>query len=143
MKAKQLESESMIQFFQVFSMTTGTNDLDCRLRNSLTSMHLDMEGKLVKSLNSKGLFKAFEPTSSSFFNEWIESSKRGYCSQLSDILVIVLFNPRTEWNLYGEIIKAAVSILDTISHLVHSLLEISTSLQPYPEFIPGQMNDSS
>ena len=91
MKAKQLESQSIIQVCHVFSMTANTKDLDSTLRNSLTSMHLDVEGKLVKSLNSKALFKAFEPTSSLFFNEWLESSKHSYCSQSSNLFGIILF----------------------------------------------------
>lgn len=81
MKAKQLESESIIQSYHVFSMTAATKDVDVRLENILTSIQLDTEGKLVQSLSSKSIFKVFEPTFTSFLNEWIENSKGCHSSE--------------------------------------------------------------
>jgi len=81
MKAKQLESESIIQSCHVFPVTAATKELDLRLQNILTSLQFDTEGKLVQSLRPKNLFKAFEPTFTSFFNEWKENSKSSRCGQ--------------------------------------------------------------
>ena|SRR5258707_11814264 len=81
MKVKQLESESIIQSYHVFPVTAATKELDLRLRNILTSLQFDTEGRLVQSLKPKDLFKVFEPTFTSFFNEWMENSKSSYCSK--------------------------------------------------------------
>ena len=78
-KAKRLESESILQSYRVFAITTATKELDSRLQNVLSLLEFDTEGKLAQSLSSRSLFKAFEPTFTSFFNEWMENSKSSHC----------------------------------------------------------------
>ena len=84
-KAKRLESESIIQTYHILSVTSASKELDSRLQNILCSLQLDTEGKLVQSLSSRNLFKAFEPTFTSFFNEWMENSKSSHDSKSLEI----------------------------------------------------------
>jgi len=47
-----------------------------------------------------------------------------------------------DWKLYCELLKASISVLDLISQLVHSLLEISKPLEPLPDFDHSKLDDS-
>ena len=66
-------------------MTSATKDLDNKLDNLLSSLDLDLEGKLVQSFSIRGAFKIFEPTFSLFLSEWMENCNTyGRCEYSSE-----------------------------------------------------------
>ncbi|KAJ3510677.1 hypothetical protein NLJ89_g4539 [Agrocybe chaxingu] len=125
--ANRLVSESVFQSCQAFAMTSATKDLDNKLNCVLSSMNLDTEGKLVQSLSSKGVFKLFESSFRTFVTEWMEN-----CAVSGHI----------NWNLYGQVVQASISILNTLSQSVHSLLELGPFQDPLPAFDYTQLDDS-
>jgi hypothetical protein len=79
-QVKKLVVDSVLQSYHVFAMTSATKDLDNKLGGALQSLDLDLEGKLVQTLSWRSVFKIFEPTFSSFLNEWIDNcSTNGAC----------------------------------------------------------------
>ncbi|CAA7264544.1 unnamed protein product [Cyclocybe aegerita] len=125
--ANRLVSESVLQSCQAFTMTSATKDLDSKLNGVLSSMNLDTEGKLVQSLSSNGVFKLFESSFRTFVTEWMEN-----CAVSGHI----------NWNLYGQVVQASISILNTLSQSVHSLLDVGPFQDPLPTFDYTQLDDS-
>jgi len=70
---KKLAVDSTILSYQQFAMTSETKNLDNKLQALLSSLSIDTEGKLVRSLSLKGAFKVFEQTFGLFLNEWMEN----------------------------------------------------------------------
>lgn len=64
-------------------MTSEAKNLDVKFKEALSSVKLDMTGKLVESLNVQDLFKRFESVLDSFASEWLENSIiNGECEYL-------------------------------------------------------------
>lgn len=55
-QVKKLVSENILQGYSVLPMTTSSMDLDQRLEEMLTLVSLDIEGKLVQTLTTRGDF---------------------------------------------------------------------------------------
>ena len=61
-------------------MTVATKELDSKLKAGLSSLQLDLDGRLVSVLSIKGLFKIFEEAYDTFAEEWVENcGNLGYC----------------------------------------------------------------
>ncbi|KAF9530689.1 SAC3/GANP/Nin1/mts3/eIF-3 p25 family-domain-containing protein [Crepidotus variabilis] len=125
--SKRLVDDSTCLSYQIFGMTATTKDLDNKLSNLLKSLTLDTEGKLVRHLALSGVFKIFEPSFTSFVDEWIEN-----CN----------LNMRQNWSLYAQVIQGVVGILNVMSKIAHILLQITTPLTPLPDFDPTHVDDS-
>ncbi|PPQ97115.1 hypothetical protein CVT26_000597 [Gymnopilus dilepis] len=124
---KKLVADGVVQSYNVFAMTSATKDLDNKLDNLLSSLDLDLEGKLVQSLSIRGAFKVFEPTFSLFLSEWMEN-----CNTYG----------RFNWSLYGQVIQVTLRFLNMMSSAIRSLLELSGPEDPLPDFNPSQIDDS-
>lgn len=121
-----LVEESSIQSYGVLSITSATKDLDGKLLEMLDSLSLDWEGKLIRSLTIRGVYKLFEPSFTSFMSEWIEN-----CS----------VNGRFDWGLFGQVLPAGISILNDITRFVFSLITVD-EYNIYPEFDNHRIEDS-
>ncbi|KAF8814570.1 hypothetical protein BYT27DRAFT_7249958 [Phlegmacium glaucopus] len=124
---KKLVADSVLQSYQIFAMTAVTKDLDNKFDTALQSLDLDLEGKLVQTLSLRGVFKIFETTFSSFLSEWIEN-----CST----------NGSFNWCLYAQLVQVCVTLFNTMSLLVQSLLEAQGQQEPLPAFDCTQLEDS-
>ncbi|KAF8882964.1 hypothetical protein BD779DRAFT_895438 [Infundibulicybe gibba] len=65
--------DSVLGGFSIFSIASEAQDLDSKLVQALKPLPLDTEGRLVRRLNLRGLFKCFEPHLTSFISEWLEN----------------------------------------------------------------------
>ena len=141
----KLVADLVLQSYHVFAMTSATKDLDNIFDGALQSLDLDLEGKLVQTLSLRGVFKLFEPTFHSFLSEWIENcSINGVCelfpphAPLSILTLILLVN----WRLYAQLVQVCVPLLNTMSLLVQSLLEVQGEQDLLPAFDYPQFEDS-
>jgi hypothetical protein len=124
---KKLVADSVLQSYQVFAMTSSTKDLDNKLGGALSSLTLDMEGKLVRSMSLRESFKIFEPIFDTFLNEWMENCKT---------------SGRFNWRLFGQIVQVSITLLNIISQIVQSLMELNSVPTSLPDF-DGRLPDDS
>jgi len=128
-------------------MTSSTKDLDKKLDDAISSLTLDTEGKLVQLLSLRVSFKLFDPTFNSFLGEWMENcNTNGRCEIYSSLssfmnLIFSLIN-LVNWSLFGEVIQVSIMLLNVISRLVQSLMELSTMPNPLPDFDSRLLDDS-
>ena len=128
-------------------MTSSTKDLDKKLDDAISSLTLDTEGSLVQLLSLRGSFKLFDPTFDSFLGEWMENcNTNGRCEIYSSFSgsMNLTFPPinLVNWRLFGEVIQVSVMLLNVISQLVQSLMELSTMPNPLPDFDSRLLDDS-
>lgn len=123
---KRFVSENILESYHVFAMTSTTKDLDSKLDDAMKSLSLDTEGKLVKALTVRGIYKLFESTFNSFVTEWIEN-----CSS----------NCFFDWNIYGHLVQASFELLNVIDSSVHQLTNIRGETNLHP-FDPDSLEDS-
>ncbi|KAF5319652.1 hypothetical protein D9619_008595 [Psilocybe cf. subviscida] len=123
----KLIADSTLGSYHVLPMTATTKELDTKLGASLKSMTIDSDGKLIQTLSLRELFKLFEPIYTSFVSEWIENST---------------INGNFYWSLYAQLVQASVDLLNTVSQLVRTLLEVSGPQDEYPPFDPAHIDDS-
>src|SRR6266436_5608507 len=112
-------------------MTSSTKDLDNKLDGALSSLTLDVEGKLVRSMSLRESFKIFEPTFDMSLSEWMENCKMsGRCeihsfpSTIGDLTFY--FIPQVNWRLFGQVIQVSITLLNMISQMVQSLMELNS-----------------
>ncbi|KAG5735430.1 SAC3 family protein 1 [Termitomyces sp. T112] len=117
MVEKLIESET-IEGYRTFPITSKTKDLDGKLGEVLNSLSLDVQGKFVKVLTIHGIFKLFELSFTSFISEWIE-----ICAA-NDF----------DWHMFGQIVKAAISLINIVAHSVVSLISEQMVYDILPTF---------
>ncbi|KIM44074.1 hypothetical protein M413DRAFT_9323 [Hebeloma cylindrosporum] len=124
---KKLVADSVLQSYQVLAMTSSTKDLDKKLDDALSLLALDTEGRLVQLTSLRGCFKMFDPTFDTFIGEWMEN-----CNT----------NGRFNWRLFGEVIQVSITLLNVISLLIQSLMELPSMPNPLPDFDGRVLDDS-
>ncbi|GLB42874.1 putative SAC3/GANP family protein [Lyophyllum shimeji] len=122
---KLVESHT-IEDYHTFSITSATKDLDEKLGEALNILSLDLEGKLVRPLTIRGTFKLFEPSVMSFISEWLEN-----CS----------INEFVDWHFFGQIVQAALALMDMTVRSVSGLLSGET-YDIFPAFDSGDVVDN-
>ncbi|KAJ3554038.1 hypothetical protein NP233_g12506 [Leucocoprinus birnbaumii] len=89
---------------------TTTMNLDEVLSGVLRSVKLDVEGRLVRSLTIRGIFRTFEEEFSNFLVEWLDNcSANGYF----------------DWTLYGQLVQATIGLLNKMGSLVSAMISKS------------------
>ncbi|KAG6919686.1 hypothetical protein DXG01_002629 [Tephrocybe rancida] len=120
-----------IEDIQTFSVTSSTNDLDGKLGEALNALSLDIQGKLVKALNTRGTFKVFEPSFTSFISEWIET-----CAA----------NGHFNWQIFTQVVQAAIFVINSAVRAVGGLLRPEQQLPAgngiLPAFDSGPVTDT-
>lgn len=128
-------------------MTSSTKDLDKKLDDALSLLTLDTEGKLVQLLSLRGSFKMFDTSFESFIGEWMENCNTNgrceiHCSLSAFVNLTFSLIFLVNWRLFGEVIQVSITLLNVISRLVQSLMELSTMPNPLPDFDGRLLDDS-
>ncbi|KAJ7151013.1 hypothetical protein C8R46DRAFT_1123015 [Mycena filopes] len=118
----KLTADSVITSFRAFCVTANTTDLDRKFAETMDSLQLDVDGRLVQSLTLRDVFRLFDPLFNSFVSEWTES-----CSASGQF----------DWTLYCRLLDAAVSILNKTAFLSMSLAGIDADEHLLPAFRPN------
>ncbi|KAG6844263.1 hypothetical protein H0H87_008299 [Tephrocybe sp. NHM501043] len=121
-----LVESHLIQGFQTFAITSATKDLDGKLGEALSALSLDVQGKLVRVLNTRGTFKLFEPSFTSFISDWIET-----CAT----------NNHFNWHMFTQVVQAAISIINSAVCAVGGLLSEQSPRDVLPMFASGPVTD--
>ncbi|KAF5344851.1 hypothetical protein D9756_011184 [Leucocoprinus leucothites] len=103
---KKYVDESVLAGYATLGITTTVN-LDSVLGGVLRSVKLDVEGRLVRSMTLRGIFRTFEEEFSNFLIEWLDN-----CSA----------NGAFDWTLYGHLVQATIGMLNKMGSLVSAML---------------------
>ncbi|KXN83005.1 SAC3 family protein 1 [Leucoagaricus sp. SymC.cos] len=162
---KKYVNESVLAGYATVGITTTAN-LDSVLTAALKSIKLDVEGRLVRSLTLRGLFRTFEEDFSNFLIEWLDNcSANGYCKFLDKafftLLELRLFrtfeedfsnfliewldncsaNGYFDWILYAYLVQATIGLLNKMATLVSAMLSKSKR-ELLPSFDVNAVRDS-
>ncbi|KAJ3576018.1 hypothetical protein NP233_g719 [Leucocoprinus birnbaumii] len=106
---KKYVEEEVFAGYATMGITTTMN-LDEVLSGVLRSVKLDVEGRLVRSLTIRGIFRTFEEEFSNFLVEWLDNcSANGYF----------------DWTLYGQLVQATIGLLNKMGSLVSAMMSKS------------------
>ncbi|KAG6840779.1 hypothetical protein C0991_004384, partial [Blastosporella zonata] len=122
-----LVESHLIEDFQTFAITSATKDIDGKLGDALNALSLDVQGKLVRVLDTRGTFKLFESSFTSFISEWIET-----CAA----------NDSFDWHMFTQVVQAAISIINSAARAVGGLLSEQPPHSILPMFDSGPITDN-